>query len=159
MSRVFVTLSVASLVGTLASSVALAEKKDSTKHWEGSGTAHDVSGKDLGAFRVEVSRTTIGEDVTRMDGVIALGNGQTKSFWQDQAKTPSGGFRIQSDKGPGGGRCFANGMCQTYVESASGQAFATTISRDSDEKLRILITELANGKAVRFYEQTLKLKQ
>ncbi|MET0592971.1 MAG: hypothetical protein ABW133_09745, partial [Polyangiaceae bacterium] len=60
--------------------------------------------------------------------------------------------------GAGGGHCFANAMCQTYEERADGHAFATTIARDGADKLRILITELDKGKAVRVFQQTLSKK-
>jgi hypothetical protein len=50
-------------------------------------------------------------------------------------------------------------MCQFYEQSADGHAFATTIAKDGTDKLRILVTELDHGTAIRFYEQTLTKRQ
>jgi hypothetical protein len=49
-------------------------------------------------------------------------------------------------------------MCQSYEQRQDGHAFATTIARDTPDKIRILVTELEKGQAVRFMEQTLTKK-
>jgi hypothetical protein len=62
---------------------------------------------------------------------------------------------LVSDRGSGGGRCFSNGLCQFYEQVPGGHAFATTLSKDSANRMRLLVTELDAGKAVRFYEETI----
>jgi hypothetical protein len=126
--------------------------------WEGTGTAHSVAGADLGGFSVSLRRTSATTGTVRTDGKVLLGGGQVISFWQETVDAGGGGFRLTSNHGSGGGRCFANGMCQSYEEQQDGHAFATTIVRDAPAKLRILVTELDKGRAVRYMEQTLTKK-
>lgn len=66
------------------------------------------------------------------------------------------GWSLDCTNGKGGGYCFAHGMCQTYVADATGRAYATTISMDGPTSMRILRTELENGNAVAFYQETLQ---
>ncbi len=126
--------------------------------WTGTGTAHAVNGADLGGFAVSVTRKSTGGAKVRADGKVTLDNGQVIVFWQEIEEAGAAGFRVTSSNGSGGGRCFANGMCQSYEQRQDGHAFATTIVRDAPDKLRLLITELDKGQAVRFIEQTLTKK-
>jgi hypothetical protein len=127
--------------------------------WEGSGVASDAqSGAELGPFTITLVRKTAGPGKTRADGAVKTGDGRTITFWQESEERPSRGFKIVSSNGTGGGRCFANGLCQSYEQRTDGHAFATTIAKDGDGKLRVLVTELEAGKAVRFYDQTLLKK-
>jgi outer membrane receptor protein involved in Fe transport len=147
---------------TLASlgtpTVAAAGISDGLGAWQGQGTTLAVNGADLGAFSVEVTRRSTAPGQVRTDGRVVLANGQVIVFWQESVESPSGGFHMTTNDGSGGGRCFANGMCQSYVERADGHAFATTIVRDAPDKLRILVTELDKGQAVRFIQQSLTKK-
>lgn len=131
---------------------------DSTGNWEGSGTAHAVDGTDLGTFTVSVARKANGNGKLRADGKVTLASGQVIVLWQEIEDAGAGGFRITSNNGTGGGRCFANGMCTSYEQRADGHAYATTIVRDAPDKIRLLITELDKGQAVRFMDQTLTKK-
>jgi hypothetical protein len=124
--------------------------------WEGSGSLHDVSGAELGRFTVQVVRTATSERTTRADGTVTLPDGTKRTFWQELQYGTSG-FRVTSNNGAGGGRCFSNAVCQTY-EERDGRAFATTLVKDGPSTLRLLTTELDGGKAVRMTEQTLHRK-
>jgi hypothetical protein len=123
--------------------------------WQGTGHAVDVSGKDLGAFTVRVARRTDGPGKLRADGKVRLASGKEIVFWQEFAEGPAGGFRLVTNDGTGSGRCFGNGICQSYEERAGGKAFATTIVMDSPTTVRILVIELDGGRAIRFFHQTL----
>ncbi|HMI84589.1 MAG TPA: hypothetical protein VK550_10870 [Polyangiaceae bacterium] len=156
-NRTFIVTAALSLIG-LASVPARAGISDCLGTWEGSGSATEVSGKDLGAFTVSLTRRTIGTAKVRADGKVTLANGQEIVFWQEFEDHGQSGFKLVSNNGAGGGHCFANGICQSYEQRTDGHAFATTIAKDGADKLRVLITELDSGKAVRFFQQTLSKK-
>lgn len=154
----FLFASVLTLTFAAASDVASAEPADDLGTWEGAGVASDAaSGADLGPFTIVLARRSAGPHKTRTDGTVKTGDGKTITFWQE-SDGGHRGFRLVSSNGTGGGRCFANGMCQTYEQRPDGHAFATTIAKDGGGKLRVLVTELDGGKAVRFYDQTLLKK-
>ena len=157
LNRTLLVTAALSLVG-LASAPADAGISDCLGTWEGSGTATEVSGKDLGAFTVSLTRRSIGTSKVRADGKVTLANGQEIVFWQEFENLGQNGFKLVSNHGAGAGHCVANGMCQSYEQRADGHAFATTIAKDGTDKLRVLITELDSGKAVRFFQQTLSKK-
>ena len=149
------TLSLATLLGPVA---ARAGVTDGLGIWEGSGMARDAHGADLGPFSITLTRKSLGNAKIRADGKVTLGNGQVIVFWHETEDMGGGGFRTVSSNGSGGGLCFANGMCQSYEERPDGHAFATTIVRDAPDKMRVLVTELDKGRAVRFMEQSLSKK-
>ncbi len=126
--------------------------------WEGSGTATDVSGRELGGFSVSVTRKPLANGKVRADASITLANGTNMTFWQEFETRGPGAFHLVSSHGTGGGRCFANGMCQTLEQTPDGHGYATTIVPDGNGKLRILITELDDGSPLRFFQQTLYKK-
>lgn len=138
---------------------ARAALSDTLGEWEGTGSAAEISGKDLGDFKVVLTRKSIGAGKVRADGRVTLASGQQIVFWQEFLETEGRGFRLVTNQGSGGGRCFANGMCQSYEERADGHAFATTVVHDGFGKLRVLVTELDQGKATRFFQQTLSKRQ
>jgi hypothetical protein len=153
-----VTVASLSLLALVLPGSAAAGITDGLGTWEGSGTASEISGKDLGPFTVSITRKSAGAGKVRADGKVTLAGGKEIIFWQDIEDHGSSGFRVTSNNGSGGGQCFANGLCQSYEKRADGHAFATTIAKDDGDKLRVLITELENGQAVRFFQQTLKKK-
>jgi hypothetical protein len=124
--------------------------------WEGSGTTTDVDGQLVGPFTVNLTRTARAGGV-RSDGRIRTSDGKEIAFWQETVGSKDK-FRITSSLGTGGGCCFANGMCQSLEQGPDGRAFATTLAKDGTGKLRVLVTELKDGHAVRFYAQTLAQK-
>lgn len=126
--------------------------------WEGQGTSHEVGGAERGTFRVSLKRTATAEG-SRTEGRVTLASGKEITFWQNLESKGGGSVRITSNTGKGGGQCFANGMCQLYeVRASDGHAFATTLAKDGERGLRILVTELEGTRALRFYEQTLEKK-
>lgn len=126
--------------------------------WQGSGHARNVQGTDLGRFDVVMVRKPLGPGKIRADGKVTLRDGQIIVFWHEYEDLQSGGYRLTSTNGSGAGRCFSNGMCQSYEQRSDGHAFATTIVEDGPDKIRVLVTELDKGQAVRFIEQTLTKK-
>jgi hypothetical protein len=94
----------------------------------------------------------------RADGKVTLGPGREVTFWQETEDRGASGFRVVTNNGAGGGTCFTNGICTTYEEREGGHAFATTLVKDAPGKIRMLTTELENGRAVRFYQQSLTRK-
>ena len=146
-------------IATLIASSARAEAPMGTGTWEGSGSAVERSGKKVSDFEVRVTRKEAGVGKVRADGIVKLSNGHEIRFWQEFERKSEGGFALTSDRGKGGGRCFDNGMCQTYEATENGHAFATTLAKDEEGKLRLVITELEHGQAVKFFYQTLRKTQ
>ncbi len=147
-------------LSTLAASVltthfASADTPMGTGTWEGSGNAVQRDGKKLSAFDVTITRKAAGDRKVRADGIVKLQDGREIRFWQEFEGSAEG-FRLVSDRGNGGGRCFDNGMCQLYEEAKDGRAFATALTKDNGGQLRLVITELDHGKAVKFIYQTLR---
>jgi hypothetical protein len=126
--------------------------------WEGVGLATEVDGTVVGPFTVAITRRTLAGGGVRADGKIHTGNGKDIVFWQETIQRGGGRFKVTSNLGAGGGACFANGICQSLEQRADGHAFASTIAKDGPDKVRVLVTELKDGNAVRFYAQTLVKK-
>jgi hypothetical protein len=126
--------------------------------WEGSGIASDVAGTQQTPFTVTLVRRGTAANVVRTDGTIHMKDGKDVTFWDEHVEQAGGACTVTGSLGHGGGRCFANHMCQLYVDRGDGHAFATTIAIDSAEKMRVLVTELENGKAARFFSQQLVKK-
>lgn len=126
--------------------------------WEGSGSGTDLEGKDLGKFTVALVRKTVAPGKIRADGKVTLDGGREIAFWQELEDRGAAGFRLISNNGAGGGNCFANGICTAYEEREGGHAFATTLVKDGADRVRILVTELEKGRAVRFFQQSLSRK-
>jgi hypothetical protein len=126
--------------------------------WEGSGNASDAGGTQQMPFTVTMVRRLLSNGVVRSDGTLHMSDGRDITFWDEHESRAGGACRMTSSMGAGGGRCFPNHMCQTYTERADGHAFATTVAADSTERVRVLVTELQEGKAVRFYAQELTKK-
>ena len=126
---------------------------DSAGTWYGSGAVYSLEGKALGDYRVEMANTLTSPremkseiTVTRLDGTLIQRLNQT-------IKDTDHGFTSDSEQGQGGGFCLGEGMCMSYVGSQTARAFASTLVVDPPSALRILRTELQNGKAVQFYRE------
>jgi hypothetical protein len=147
-----------SLFAVLAPMDATADMMGGLGLWEGTGTVRAASGADLGRFNVTLTRRLAEDGKVRTDGQVTFASGQVSKFWQEVERGDSGGFQIVSSNGIGKGRCFANGICESYEYRRDRHAFATTIVRDAADRIRVLITELEKGESVRFIEQTLTKK-
>jgi len=143
----------------LASARSYARSVEGPVHYAGKGSVIALDGQELGDFTVEVDRTTVDARTTEIQGKVTLGSRQVIEFTERQIAGSNGGFLIESSSGKGGGRCFGDGLCQTYVETGADTARATTIALDGTDKMRVLVTELDHGRAVRFIRQTLTRKQ
>jgi len=148
------------VVGLCGSRLAHAEAGagDGLGTWEGSGVTSEVDGKVVGPFTIVLTRAAAAGGAVRSDGKIHTADGKDITFWQETTQRGGGKFKVTSNLGTGGGCCFANGMCQSLEQRDGGHAFASTIAKDGTDKVRVLVTELENGHAVRFYAQTLVKK-
>ena len=125
--------------------------------WEGSGVTFDGSGQEIGTFRVELTRKQVEPNTVVMEGTVFLPDGRTIPLKQKQV-LQGNSFSLETPRGRGGGACFGEGICQSYEDEGNGKAFAHTIALDGPNRMRLLITELENGKAVRFMRQVLTRK-
>jgi hypothetical protein len=128
-------------------------------HWQGSGVVIAPDGQEQGEFTVEVDRVAIDARTVEVRGKVTHADGQVFTFSERQIAGSNGGFLIEGSHGKGGGRCFGGGLCQTYVETGADTANATTIAVDGPDKLRVLVTALDHGRAIRFIRQSLTRKQ
>lgn len=125
--------------------------------WQGSGVVIGLDGQKQSEFTVEVTRTAVDARTVDTTGQVTLADGRTIPVSERRVGN-SEAWRSESPHGKGGGRCFGGGLCQDYVSSEDGKARATTIVVDNDNQIRLLITELEDGKATRFIRQTLVKK-
>jgi hypothetical protein len=147
------------LLALLCAGRADARITEGTGHWTGKGNVIAVDGEDLGEFTVEVDRSVVDARTVDVHGKVMLPGGKVLEFTERQTAGENNGFVIESSQGKGGGRCFGDGLCQTYVETGTDTARATTIAVDGANRMRVLITELDHGRAVRFIRQSLTRKQ
>ena len=152
------SVSLLAAVGLSLPRLARAESPESLGTWEGTGTTSEIDGKQRGPFTIVLTRTSLGAGSVRADGKIRTSDGKEIVFWQETNERGAGRFRLTSSFGSGGGICFANGICQSLEQRADGHSFASTIVKDGPDHLRVLVTELKDGQAVRFHAQTLAKK-
>jgi hypothetical protein len=127
--------------------------------WQGSGMVFGKDGRETTGFTIELRRTAVDERSTETKGTVVLGNGGTIPVYQRMTESDKGaGFRLDTNRGKGGGYCLGAGLCESYEDAGNGQAFATTIVVDGPDKLRLLVIELDHGQAVRYISQTLTRK-
>lgn len=157
MKKVLLSLAVTLLAGQgLASSSQV--KFPDTQVWKGSGTRYDISKmvQDTYELTVEVQKLS-GQEQKSVASVV-LSTGEVVVITCNQVNANQG-WSLDCSNGKGGGYCFDQGMCQNYVADASGRAYATTLSFDGQDFMRLLRTEMLNGKAVGFFAETLKRQQ
>jgi hypothetical protein len=127
--------------------------------WQGSGMVFGKDGRETTGFTIELRRTAVDERSTETKGTVVLGNGGTIPVYQRMTESDKGaGFRLDTNRGKGGGYCLGAGLCESYEDAGNGQAFATTTVVDGPDKLRLLVIELDHGQAVRYISQTLTRK-
>ena len=127
--------------------------------WTGTGTTYSPGGEAFGDFTIELTRAAVDAQTVQAHGTITLEDGSVMTF--DQTFTSDGGstFRIESPRGQGGGVCLGDGLCQSYEDDGGGAGYATTMIVDGPDRLRVLVTQLQDGRAVRLVRQTLTRKQ
>jgi hypothetical protein len=145
---------IALLVGVTLGGKAQAGITDGVGTWKGSGTTFDAGGQELGDFTVEMVRTAINAHTVEGRGKVVLATGEVITFRQRMTEHGNS-FSMETDRGRGGGHCFGGGLCTSYEDLGGGKAYATTIVVDNASKIRVLVTELANGRAIRFMRQSL----
>ncbi|MEQ1878703.1 MAG: hypothetical protein ABL958_18820 [Bdellovibrionia bacterium] len=119
--------------------------------WTGAGKVYDAKLNPLGAYKlkVESAKTAATERKTKVTVTLESGGAQVYNCTHtDGAK----GWKSVCDNGNGGGFCLDD-LCQTYTEDENGRAFATTLIFDSEDEMRLMRTELQNGKPVRFFKE------
>jgi hypothetical protein len=139
-------------VGSLSS----AEPSRGLGKWKGEGATFDTQGQAVGTFTVELTRTAIDADTIEMNGTVALSNGRSIPLRQRSTHRDNT-FTLESNQGKGAGVCVGRGLCESY-HGEGNRFFATTVVMDSPGSMRLLITELENGKAVRFIRENLTLE-
>jgi hypothetical protein len=122
--------------------------------WQGQGVLFDRSNRPIRNYRLEVYRTEVSATKSLTEVKIFLPDGTVKNESCETTKT-AGGWVSDCKLRKGSGACFGDGLCIDYSEDRSGHAFATTIVMDGQDAMRLLRTELVNGKAVRFFREKL----
>ncbi len=123
--------------------------------WRGTGTTFGRDGRALGDFTVELTREKGADEQTVVTrGQAILGDGRHLPIEQKMV-LDGNHFTLETNRGKGGGICLGEGLCISHEEGSDGKSFATTIVFDGPDQLRLLITELDHGQAVRFLRQTL----
>jgi hypothetical protein len=121
--------------------------------WTGHGAVVGLDGEELSLFDVTVTERHLDDQRIEIRGEVTLADGRRIPIEQERIGSEQR-FRLETNQGTGGGLCFGEGLCQTYEDVGGGKAFASTLVVDGG-RLRILTTELAQGRAVRFTRQTL----
>lgn len=126
-----------------------------TSVWKGEGALFGTNGTNQGEYELTVTNTKNG-DVTESKIHIKTAEGSVIDMQCTNTAADNGSWSSQCNHGKGGGSCFGEGLCISYLDSGSGKAFATTVVMDGASDMRLLRTELQNGKAVRFFREKLR---
>lgn len=153
--------SIGVLVGLMVSPLLAADLgADKAEIWGGEGATFMPNGTPLDTFQVKVVLTKKENGVIDSEATITkAADGSTKIISQQITPTRPNSFTIESNLGKGGGSCYGEGLCESYVADAEGKAFATTIVHDSKNARRYLTTELEQGKATKIIRQKLTLQK
>lgn len=122
--------------------------------WKGEGSLFKLNGESEGSYSLTVKNTRNGS-VTESEITVALANGAIINLQCTNTAGEGESWSSLCGHGKGGGRCLGEGLCISYLEGESGKAFATTIAMDGPSDMRLLRTELKDGKAVRFFREKL----
>ena len=124
-----------------------------TDVWKGTGELFNLQGRKTGSYALTVENEKQG-DVTLSKITVTLPDGKSERH-QCRITGDDDGWHSDCDHGQGGGRCYGEGLCESYVADGNGRAFATTMVFDGPEDMRLLRTELKDGKAVRIFREKL----
>ncbi len=125
-----------------------------TDIWEGSGSLFDTKCNPTGTYSLVVENTKNGNQI-QSNVTVILPDGSVHKKHCLMTESSSESWKSECDNGKGGGHCFGEGLCVSYVEDGTGKAYATTIAMDGPSDMRLLRTELQNGQAVRFFREKL----
>lgn len=126
--------------------------------WEGPGSLFDLQGNPSGVYNLVVENTKRDQQI-QSHVTVTLSDGTVFKQQCLMTETTEGRWKSECDNGKGGGQCFGEGLCISYVEDSTGKAYATTIAMDGPSDMRLLRTELQKGKAVRFFREKLHKRQ
>lgn len=152
---IFSTFTILTLVAATGL-VAAAPDKGNVESYRGEGTLFSDKRQVIGKYSLELTRAKAAQNVIQQKVVVKLPDGRTETrecriFQADGAES----WRSECEGGTGGGHCFGDGLCIDYLSMEGGRSFATTIAMNDDGSMRLLRTELVDGKAVRFYRESL----
>jgi hypothetical protein len=125
-----------------------------TSIWKGEGSMFNQTGTNVGQYELTVTNNKNAE-VTESKIQIKTANGNLIEMLCTNTENKDGGWASICGQSKGGGRCFGEGLCISYSEDGNGKAYATTIVMDGASDMRLLRTELENGKAIRFFREKL----
>lgn len=140
--------------GSLFSQRASADMLKGLGHWQGHGTVYGADGRASGDFTVELERAKLDPHSVETRGKIKLPTGQEMPF-ESRVTRAGSGFTLESARGKGSGHCFGADFCHSYEDTGNGKGSAMTIVFDGPNEIRILTTELEQGKPVQYMRQVL----
>jgi hypothetical protein len=143
------------LVGALIGGQARADMLGGLGEWQGSGSVFGPDGRAEAEFKVSLTRSAAGPRSVDTRGKIELDSGQVIPFAQKTTVGDDGKFSLDSERGQGAGFCLGAGLCQSYEDRGDSTGTYTVIAIDGPKTIRMLITEVDHGRAVRFIRQTL----
>jgi hypothetical protein len=138
----------------LATPFTFAANTKITDTWEGTGTVTQAHGNDSSKYSLLVEKEK-GEGSSVTHVTVTLADGTTQQHVCKMIEGSQGSWKSECDHGSGGGRCLTEGLCISYEDAGAGKAFATNIVMDGPKDMRLLRTELQDGKAVRFFSEKL----
>ncbi len=145
------------IVMVVVCSQARAAITDGAGTWTGAGASFNAKNQQIATYVVELTNTAIDDHTIQTKGTITFTDGTSQDFEQTMSGDDQG-FSLASDAGKGGGYCFGEGLCESYVGTGS-HGFAVTEVIDGADQMRILSTELDNGTVVEFSREKLTRKR
>lgn len=142
---------------SLVESPASADMMKGLGQWQGRGARYDAAGRATGEFTVELTRAAVGPRTVETRGKVKLPSGQVLPF-ESRITVNDSGFESKSARGQGTGHCFGADICYSYEDAGNGNGSAMTIVIDGPNEIRILTTELEQGKPVQYTRQVLTKK-
>lgn len=125
----------------------------SIETWEGQGDFFNLNGDLVSSYSLKVENNKTSPDQTESQITITLSDGTVRT---DKCSISYGkkGWTSQCSNTQGGGQCYGQGLCQSYMENGN-TAYATTIVMDGPKQMRLLRTQLVNGEAASFSREKL----
>jgi len=150
------TKAICSLAFIFSATGFAAPQKDCVQKWTGTGTIFGADGREEGSYNIEVINTESSDHIITSERRMTDSAGHTEVVTLKITENERG-FTIESELGNGGGRCYGKDLCESYIASENGCAFATTIVKDGVDTQRNLTFKLKDGKAVRIFRENLAL--